>query len=183
MDKKEVSARRAIFDSAAENPYTKLIRMNYAMREFLILPDMYPPGQRIFKSLSDIYLQQADGYMLVFSYDNRNSFESIKKYFKKIIAVKNSESEPMVLIGTRFDLFEKAQLELHPRALKSKFVTQPEAVELAHSLNIPYYSTCTILDRPRKEVQNTTKAFMKLAEIVMYKKVMSKSKVDQCKLQ
>jgi len=54
--------------------------------------------------MRDQYIRSGDGFLLVFSIDNRRSFEFIPELRDAVLRVLDVEAFPMVLVGTKCDL-------------------------------------------------------------------------------
>jgi GTPase KRas protein len=50
------------------------------------------------------YMRRGEGFLLVYSITDRNSFDSISAYHRQILRVKESESVPIALVGNKCDL-------------------------------------------------------------------------------
>ena len=50
------------------------------------------------------YMRSGEGFLLVFSVDNRSSFDEIYKYHRQILRVKDRDEFPMLMVGNKCDL-------------------------------------------------------------------------------
>ncbi len=50
------------------------------------------------------YMRSGEGFLLVFSLTDRNSFEEIYKFHKQILRVKDRDEFPMMLVANKCDL-------------------------------------------------------------------------------
>lgn len=50
------------------------------------------------------YMRSGEGFLLVFSIDNRPSFDEIYKYHRQILRVKDRDEFPMLMVGNKCDL-------------------------------------------------------------------------------
>jgi len=50
------------------------------------------------------YMRSGEGFLLVFSVSDRNSFDEIYKFHKQILRVKDRDEFPMLLVGNKADL-------------------------------------------------------------------------------
>ena len=50
------------------------------------------------------YMLRGEGFLLVYSITDRDSFDSISAYHRQILRVKDTESVPIVLVGNKCDL-------------------------------------------------------------------------------
>lgn len=75
------------------------------------------------------YMRKGDGFLLVYSVTDSQSFENIMHFYIQILRVKDRESYPMLLVANKVDL-------VHLRK-----VTEEQGLELSRKLNIPYIET------------------------------------------
>ena len=80
-------------------------------------------GQEKFRSLIPMYIREAQIILLVYDVTNKESFDSIPKWFSEVLDVKNDEAV-FALIGNKIDLFDNRQ------------VTYEEGKKLANEKNI-----------------------------------------------
>jgi GTPase KRas len=80
--------------------------------------------------MRDQYINSGQGFLVVYSITNRESFDAIPDMRDKILMVKDEDDTfPMVLIGNKCDLE------------KSREVPHAEGAELAKKWNIPFFET------------------------------------------
>ena len=89
-------------------------------------------GQERFRSLPIKYYQNADGVLLLFDVNNRESFEKVNIWFEDIKkSVKKDSRKNIYLIGNKIDL--------------KREVTKEEAIKKANELGIKYFeASCKI---------------------------------------
>lgn len=58
-------------------------------------------GQEEFRAMRDQYLRTGDGFLLVFSVCDRNSFDEIVKFQKQILRSKDVDYFPMLMVCTK----------------------------------------------------------------------------------
>ncbi|RWS22842.1 ras-related protein M-Ras-like protein [Leptotrombidium deliense] len=75
------------------------------------------------------YMRKGDGFLLVYSVTDPQSFENISHFYTQILRVKDRESYPMLLVANKVDL-------LHLRK-----VSEDDGRELAAKWKIPYMET------------------------------------------
>ena len=80
-------------------------------------------GQEKFRSLIPMYIREAQIILLVYDVTNKESFDSIPKWFSEVLDVKNDEAV-FALIGNKIDLIDNRQ------------VTYEEGKRLANEKNI-----------------------------------------------
>lgn len=95
-------------------------------------------GQEKFDTIRRSYLR---GYSPLLCYDitKRESFDSIKSKWKREID-KYSSSDPMVLVGLKYDLFDKRQ------------ITYDEGYKLAQEYDIPFFETSIFINNSKDEM-------------------------------
>lgn len=86
-------------------------------------------GQEEFSAMREQYMRKGDGFLLVYSVTDSQSFENIMHFYIQILRVKDRESYPMLLVANKVDL-------VHLRK-----VTEEQGLELSRKLNIPYIET------------------------------------------
>ena len=85
-------------------------------------------GQERYRSISKSTIKITDGFLLVFSVNNRKSFELINYWYDSIKDVIDIKKKVIILIGNKIDL-------------PNREVTNAEAVSFAKSKNIKYFET------------------------------------------
>ena len=58
--------------------------------------------------MRDQYMRTGEGFLLVFAVNEAKSFENIAHYREQIRRVKDSDDVPMVLVGNKCDLQQRA---------------------------------------------------------------------------
>lgn len=61
-------------------------------------------GQEEFSAMREQYMRSGEGFLLVFSLTDHNSFAEINKFQKQILRVKDRDEFPMLLVGNKSDL-------------------------------------------------------------------------------
>ena len=67
-------------------------------------------GQDDYQTMLDTWINSADGFLLVYSIDNKESFESTKTRFDRIIKLKQGHKISVVIVGNKCDLEDKRQV-------------------------------------------------------------------------
>ncbi|KAJ1528028.1 hypothetical protein ONE63_007949 [Megalurothrips usitatus] len=86
-------------------------------------------GQEEFSAMREQYMRKGDGFMLVYSVTDVQSFENIINFHTQILRVKDRDVYPMLLVANKVDL-------VHQRK-----VTEESGRDLAMRLGIPYIET------------------------------------------
>jgi len=61
-------------------------------------------GQEEFSAMREHYMLDGEGFLLVYSVTERDSFDLIGTYHEQILRVKDTQSVPIVLVGNKSDL-------------------------------------------------------------------------------
>ena len=85
-------------------------------------------GQEKFRSLSATTIQLAEGFLLVFSVDNRESFNLINFWIESISENADIKEKVLILVGNKIDI-------------KQREITEDEAREYAESMKMKYFET------------------------------------------
>lgn len=96
---------------------------------FLYLTVLDTAGQEEFSAMREQYMRKGDGFLLVYSVTDKQSYENIMYFYTQILRVKDRDVYPMLLVANKVDL-------VHLRK-----VTEEQGRELAHRLGIPYIET------------------------------------------
>uniref|UniRef100_A0A914E312 small monomeric GTPase n=1 Tax=Acrobeloides nanus TaxID=290746 RepID=A0A914E312_9BILA len=114
------------YDPTIEDSYRKQVIID---NRVIILDILDTAGQESFyMSMRDQQIRYGDGFLLVFALDNLNSFEKIQDFRKAIVNVKESIEVPMILVGNKHDLTERA---MDPKQIH----------DMARTFGIPYIVT------------------------------------------
>lgn len=113
------------YDPTIEDSYRKQVTID---DDAAILDILDTAGQEEYSSMQDQWMREGKGYVLVYSIDNRQSFDEISAFKEKILRAKEMDKVPMVLVGNKCDLTERA-------------VTLEEGQELAKMMDCPFMET------------------------------------------
>ncbi|KAL7716534.1 small monomeric GTPase [Entamoeba marina] len=114
------------YDPTIENCYRKTLTVD---GRICVLDILDTAGQEEYASMLDQYFRNGHGFLIVYSVTDRNSFESIKNYYNKILRVKEESSFPIVFVANKVDL------------VKDRDVTEKEGKEKAEESNVKYIET------------------------------------------
>ncbi|KAJ5079294.1 ras-like protein [Anaeramoeba ignava] len=117
------------YDPTVEDSYRKQIVVE---NEKCLLDIADTAGQEEFGPLRSVYLRAGEGFVMVFSIVEKNTFEEIKMLKDQIVRIKDVESIhdiPLILVGNKSDLEDKRE------------VTQQQMKELADSWDCPFFET------------------------------------------
>ncbi|TKS66665.1 Ras-related protein O-RAL [Collichthys lucidus] len=114
-------------------------------------------GQEDYAAIRDNYFRSGEGFLLVFSITEHESFTATSEFREQILRVKEEEAIPLLLVGNKSDLEERRQ------------VSADEATAKAGEWGVQYVETSA------KTRANVDKVFFDLMREVRKKK-MSESK-------
>ncbi|KAG1661800.1 Ras-like protein 2 [Nymphon striatum] len=102
------------YDPTIEDSYTKQCVIDDVVAKLDVLDTA---GQEEFSAMREQYMRSGEGFLLIFSVDDRNRFElfysyqeffdEIYKFHKQILRVKDRDEFPMLLVGNKADLESK----------------------------------------------------------------------------
>jgi GTPase KRas len=84
--------------------------------------------------LKDQYIRNCDGFLLLYDITGNNSLEEIQTDIDQIMRIKDEESVPIVLIGTKCDLEENRK------------IASEEGIEFAKKNEIQFFETSAKLN-------------------------------------
>ncbi|GFX25990.1 ras-related protein M-Ras [Trichonephila clavipes] len=114
------------YDPTIEDSYIQHTEVD---GQWCILDVLDTAGQEEFSAMREQYMRKGDGFLLVYSVTDKQSFENIRHFHTQILRVKDRDSYPMLLVANKVDL-------VHLRK-----VTEEQGKELAVCLKIPYIET------------------------------------------
>lgn len=114
------------YDPTIEDSYVQHTEID---GQWCILDVLDTAGQEEFSAMREQYMRKGDGFLLVYSVIDRQSYENIVNFHTQILRVKDRDSYPMILVANKVDL-------VHLRK-----VTDEQGRELASQLQIPYIET------------------------------------------
>ncbi|TRY95472.1 hypothetical protein DNTS_000443, partial [Danionella cerebrum] len=89
------------YDPTIEDFYRKEIEVDSSPSVLEILDTA---GTEQFASMRDLYIKNGQGFILVYSLVNQQSFQDIRPMRDQIVRVKRYERVPMILVGNKADL-------------------------------------------------------------------------------
>ncbi|VEU24107.1 DEKNAAC105400 [Brettanomyces naardenensis] len=141
------------YDPTIEDTYRHYCEINGVPASLDILDTA---GQEEYSSMRDLYMKTGEGFLLVFSLVDRNSFEEISTFYNQIMRVKGElvNFVPIMLVGNKNDLEDQRQ------------VSKEEAISLAKKFDASYIETSA------KTGENVTEAFHGLVRVIMHNAVL-----------
>jgi GTPase KRas len=67
------------------------------------------------------YMREGEGFLLVYSITERDSFDLIGAFHQQLLRVKDVESVPIVLVGNKCDLENDRRVGIHGAAVSPTF--------------------------------------------------------------
>ncbi|KAB7500763.1 Ras-related protein M-Ras [Armadillidium nasatum] len=114
------------YDPTIEDSYIQHTEVD---AEWCILDVLDTAGQEEFSAMREQYMRKGDGFMLVYSVTDKQSFENIPHFYNQILRVKDKDSYPMLLVGNKIDL-------VHQRK-----VSEEMGREMSQRLNVGFIET------------------------------------------
>ncbi|TPP67715.1 Muscle RAS oncogene, partial [Fasciola gigantica] len=96
---------------------------------FLYFSVLDTAGQDEFSVMREQYMRRGQGFIIVFSVTDPQSFKQVRRFHTQILRAKDCESYPMILAGNKIDL-------VHQR-----IITEEQGQELAKELMVEYMET------------------------------------------
>ena len=114
------------YDPTIEDSYTKT--MTYQGQTYSV-EILDTAGEEGFLSMRLPYIRKGDAFLLIYSIDNRITFEEIEQFYSDIVRNKATTDVPIVLCGNKSDREEFRQ------------ISQGEGEVLAHQFNCKFFET------------------------------------------
>ena len=67
-------------------------------------------GQDDYQTMLDTWINTSDGFILVYSIDNRESFESMKIRYERILKLKGDQKASIIVVGNKCDLVDERKV-------------------------------------------------------------------------
>ncbi|KAL0490517.1 Ras-related protein Rap [Acrasis kona] len=156
------------YDPTLEDSYRKELTIDG--RE-VVLDILDTAGQEEFHTLRDQYIRHAEGYVIVYSINNRNSFDEVETFIKQILTTREVEEEQfpnaaseaaIVIVANKCDLENE------------RLVPVDEAKKLAAK-----YGGFTFFESSAKSKSNVQETFVAAAKEVVAK-VKSRKEGKKC---
>ena len=89
-------------------------------------------GQDDYQSMLDTWINSADGFILVYSIDDKDSFDSTRMRYERIIKNKGTSGYAIIIVGNKCDLEEK------------RTVSREEAEKYCQGLKVDFLETSAL---------------------------------------
>jgi len=138
------------YNPTIEDSYRKQIEIDDLIFQLEILDTA---GTQQFALMRDLYLMNADGYVLVYAINSKSTFQEISEVYDQIVSVKGIAPQqrlPAILVGNKSDLHE------------SRKVSFEDGEKLAKRLN------CDFIEASAKDNVNINEIFNNLVTKLYY---------------
>lgn len=134
------------YDPTIEDSYLQHTEVD---GQWCMLDVLDTAGQEEFSAMREQYMRKGDGFLLVYSVTDKQSYENVQRFHTQILRVKDRDSYPMLLAANKVDL-------VHARV-----VGEDAGRDLARALGAPYIETSA-----KEPPLNIDAAFHELVRIV-----------------
>eukprot|EP01091_Cochliopodium_minus_P014800 TRINITY_DN5088_c0_g1_i1.p1 TRINITY_DN5088_c0_g1~~TRINITY_DN5088_c0_g1_i1.p1 ORF type:complete len:185 (-),score=26.10 TRINITY_DN5088_c0_g1_i1:62-616(-) len=117
------------YDPTIEDCYSRQCEID---NEHCMISILDTAGQEEFKILRAQHIKQGQGYLLIFSIDDLDSFHELENIINTIQEIKSKKYVPMILMGNKCDLE------------KNRVIKKQVAQELANKYRMPYFETSAL---------------------------------------
>ncbi|KAJ3440312.1 ras gtpase-related [Anaeramoeba flamelloides] len=114
------------YDPTIEESYRKQVIID---SETYLLDILDTAGQEGYSAMREQYMDSGEGFILVYSIIQRDSFTKIQKLKDMILRVKDEEKFPMVFLGNKCDLEDQ------------RLISKQEGFKFAQSSKCPFFET------------------------------------------
>jgi small GTP-binding protein len=146
-------------DATVEDTYTINIKTNTGEERIFNILDT--AGEEDYQTMMDNWIKVADGFLLLFAINEKESFEALESKIEKI---KNNDKDnvPIILVGNKCDLDDQ------------RIIEKQTAEDLAKKIGTKYYETSALTDQNG----NCKVVFEECAQMII--KSDSPEKSDKC---
>jgi len=148
------------YDPTIEDSYTKQCVIDDDVARLDILDTA---GQEEFSAMREQYMRSGEGFLLVFSLTERQSFEEVYKFHKQVLRVKDRDEFPMLIVGNKADMDRQRQ------------VSTADCEDMAKQLKTPFIE-CSAKNR-----MNVDQAFHELVRLIRRFQALERPVVQQGK--
>eukprot|EP00037_Helgoeca_nana_P032429 m.413836 g.413836 ORF g.413836 m.413836 type:complete len:197 (-) comp29181_c0_seq1:230-820(-) len=100
------------YDPTIEDSYRKQCVID---EEVALLDILDTAGQEEYSAMREQYMRTGEGFLLVYSLIDRNSFDEIQGFHQQILRVKDADTFPMILVGNKEDLGDQREITAEER--------------------------------------------------------------------
>jgi GTPase KRas len=80
--------------------------------EVALLDVLDTAGQEEYSAMREQYMRTGEGFLLVYSITDRQSFDEILIFQQQILRVKDKDYFPMVIVGNKCDLINEREVDI-----------------------------------------------------------------------
>eukprot|EP00041_Stephanoeca_diplocostata_P029880 m.890506 g.890506 ORF g.890506 m.890506 type:complete len:201 (+) comp23650_c0_seq5:483-1085(+) len=146
------------YDPTIEDSYRKQCVID---EEVALLDILDTAGQEEYRAMREQYMRTGEGFLLVYSIVDKNSFDEIKGFHSQILRVKDCDTFPMILVGNKSDLSSERQISESDRTelgKQLKIKTIETSAKLRENVDPCFYDLVREIRKYNKEAnQNPSK--------------------------
>lgn len=136
------------YDPTIEDSYRKQVAID---NEVALLDILDTAGQEEYSAMREQYMRTGEGFLLVYSVTERESFNELSTFYQQILRVKDTDEVPILLVGNKSDL------------------TGERAVSFEEGEKLAKRFQCEFLETSAKQGINVDKAFHDLVRKIRAK--------------
>ena len=136
-------------DTTIEDTYTVPIQIDDISCQLEILDTA---GQDDYQTMIDTWINSADGYLLVYSIDSKESFSDLKTKYERILTLKENQKFSIAIVGNKCDLNDKRE------------VSTEEANKYCQEIGVTFLETSAL------QKINVKEAFLSVSRDLLKKK-------------
>lgn len=68
-------------------------------------------GQDDYQTMLDSWISYADGFLLIYSIDDKESLEAVKGKYERIVRNKRGQEPQIIVVGNKCDLVDKRKID------------------------------------------------------------------------
>ncbi|KAH0788505.1 small GTP-binding protein [Histomonas meleagridis] len=148
------------YDPTIEDSYRRVLLVDDQNVQLDILDTA---GQGDFAPMRTSYMRQGKGFIIVYSIDDRSSFEEAEEFYNDIIRTKGTNKIPIVICGNKCDLEDK------------RVISKIEGEELAGKFGASFFETSALSNL------NIEEAFVTLARQIVCQNCPQKTQEEKTK--
>ncbi|XP_054168862.1 ras-related protein Rap-2c-like [Oppia nitens] len=145
------------YDPTIEDFYRKEIEVDGGP---CVLEILDTAGTEQFASMRDLYIKNGQGFVVVYSLTNHQTFQDVKNMKEQIVRVKGTDRVPIILVGNKLDIEHQRE------------VTTSEGIALAQVWSVPF------IEASAKSRINVNEVFAEIVREMSYNSV--KDKPNYC---
>lgn len=146
------------YDPTIEDSYRKQCVID---EETALLDILDTAGQEEYSAMREQYMRTGEGFLLVYSIIDRNSFDEIKGFHQQILRVKDADDFPMILVGNKGDLASDRQITEAERTAigkELKITTIETSAKTRTNVDTCFYDLVRAIRRYNRVSNNTPAA-------------------------